>query len=96
MIGWWLRPCTLPTAKLYAITFIGGPAYDTTGDAKITTSDSIVVATISGVRATAPFVADRHLLFGTGMQTQVFGDPDAFNHGVGQASVRILSWRELR
>ena len=89
-------PCTLPTAKLYAITFIGGPAYDTTGDAKITTSDSIVVATISGVRATAPFVADRHLLFGTGMQTQVFGDPDAFNHGVGQASVRILSWRELR
>jgi hypothetical protein len=89
-------PCTLPTAKLYAITFIGGPAYDTTGDDKITSADSIVTATISGVRATAPFVADRHLIFGTGAMTQIFGDPEAYNHGVGQAGVRILSWRELR
>lgn len=89
-------PCTLPSAKLYAFTFIGGPAYDTTGDNKITSSDSIVVATIAGARATAPFIADRHLLFGTGAQTQIFGDPESYDNSVGQAGVRILSWRELR
>jgi hypothetical protein len=89
-------PCTLPTAKLYALTFIGGPAYDTTGDARITTADSILVTTIANTRATAPFVGDRHLIFGTGADTQLFGDPEAFDNGVGQAGVRILSWRELR
>jgi len=89
-------PCTLPSAKLYAITFIGGPAYDTTGDGTVTGSDSIVAATIAGARATAPFIADRHLVFGTGNQTQIFGDPEGYDNGVGQAGVRILSWRELR
>jgi len=89
-------PCTLPTAKLYALTFIGGPAYDTTGDGRITSSDSTLVSTIANTRATAPFVADRHLIFGTGTDTQLFGDPDAYDNGVGQAGVRILSWRELR
>ena len=88
--------CTLPTAKLYALTFIGGPAYDTTGDNRITSSDSTLLATIANTRATAPFVADRHLIFGTGTDTQLFGDPDAYDNGVGQAGVRILSWRELR
>jgi Tfp pilus tip-associated adhesin PilY1 len=89
-------PCTLPTAKLYSMTFIGGAAYDTTGDNKVTGADSIVLATVANARATAPFVADRHLVFGTGTQTQIFGDPDAYNNGVGQAGVRILSWRDLR
>jgi hypothetical protein len=89
-------PCTLPSAKLYALTFIGGPAYDTTGDARITAADSILVTTIANTRATAPFVGDRHLIFGTGTDTQLFGDPEAFDNGVGQAGVRILSWRELR
>jgi hypothetical protein len=89
-------PCTLPSAKLYAVTFIGGPAYDTTGDAKITSADSTLVVTLANTRATAPFVADRHLIFGTGTTTQIFGDPDAYDNGVGQAGVRILSWRELR
>jgi hypothetical protein len=89
-------PCTLPTAKLYALTFIGGPAYDTTGDGRITSSDSTLVSTIANTRATAPFVADRHLIFGTGTDTQLFGDPEAYDNGVGQAGVRILSWRELR
>jgi len=88
--------CTLPTAKLYALTFIGGPAYDTTGDNRITSSDTTLLATIANTRATAPFVADRHLIFGTGTDTQLFGDPDAYDNGVGQAGVRILSWRELR
>jgi Tfp pilus tip-associated adhesin PilY1 len=89
-------PCTLPSANLYALTFIGGPAYDTTGDARVTTADNILVTTIANTRATAPFVADRHLIFGTGAQTQIFGDPEAYDNGVGQAGVRILSWRELR
>jgi len=26
----------------------------------------------------------------------MFGDPNAYNNGVGQAGVRILSWREIR
>jgi hypothetical protein len=26
----------------------------------------------------------------------MFGDPQDFNNGVGQAGVRILSWREVR
>jgi hypothetical protein len=89
-------PCTLPSARLYALTFIGGPAYDTTGDNRITGADTTLVTTIANTRATAPFVADRHLIFGTGTDTQLFGDPDAYDNGVGQAGVRILSWRELR
>ncbi len=89
-------PCTLPSAKLYAITFIGGPAYDTTGDNTVNGSDSTLVATIANTRATAPFVADRHLIFGTGTDTQILGDPNAYDNSVGQAGVRILSWRELR
>lgn len=89
-------PCTLPSAKLYALTFIGGPAYDTTGDNTITSSDTILVTTIANTRATAPFVADRHLLFGTGPEVQIFGDPEGYATNVGQAGVRILSWRELR
>jgi hypothetical protein len=89
-------PCTLPIAKLYALTFIGGPAYDTTGDGTVTAADSTLVATMNNVRATAPFVADRHLIFGSGTDTQLFGDPNAYDNGVGQAGVRILSWREVR
>ena len=86
----------MPTAKLYALTFIGGPAYDTTGDGTVTAADSTLLATMNNVRATAPFVADRHLIFGAGTDTQLFGDPNAYDNGVGQAGVRILSWREVR
>jgi hypothetical protein len=89
-------PCTLPSAKLYALTFIGGAAYDTNGSGSVTTADTTLVTTIANTRATAPFVADRHLIFGTGTDTQILGDPEAYNNGVGQAGVRILSWRELR
>jgi hypothetical protein len=88
--------CSLPDANLYAMTFIGGAAYDSTGDDKVTTADSPKTATIAGVRATAPFVVDQHLVFGTGEKLQLFGDPQDFNNGVGQAGVRILSWREVR
>jgi hypothetical protein len=88
--------CSLPDANLYALTFIGGAAYDSTGDGKVTNADSPKVTTIAGVRATAPFVVDQHLVFGAGKSLQMFGDPQDFNNGVGQAGVRILSWREVR
>jgi hypothetical protein len=88
--------CSLPDANLYSLTFVGGAAYDSTGDNAVTGADSPKVLTIAGVRATAPFVADQHLVFGAGKKMELFGDPQDFNNGVGQASVRILSWREVR
>jgi hypothetical protein len=105
-----LTPCTPFVANLYAFTFIGGPAYDTNGDGRITgatttgsgktktttAGDSTKVTTVAGARATAPFVVDQHLVFGAGSDLQMFGDPQDFNNGVGQVGVRILSWREIR
>jgi hypothetical protein len=41
-------------------------------------------------------VTDQHLVFGAGAKVELFGDPQDFNNGVGQAGVRILSWRESR
>ena len=35
-------------------------------------------------------------VFGAGGQISVFGDAQDYNNGVGQAGVRILSWREVR
>ncbi len=52
--------------------------------------------TIAGQRATAPFIVDQHLVFGGAGGISLFGDPNDFNNGVGQAGVRILSWREVR
>jgi hypothetical protein len=89
-------PCSTPDAKLYAFTFIGGPAYDSTGDNAITAADKPLVKTIAGERATAPYIVDQHLVFGAGGQISVFGDSQDYNNGVGQAGVRILSWREVR
>jgi type IV pilus assembly protein PilY1 len=87
-------------ANLYAFTFIGGPAYDTTGDGKLTSTggskDSTKVRTSSGARATSPFIVDQHLVFGTGNSIEMFGDTQDYNNGVGQVGVRILSWREVR
>ena len=87
-------------ANLYAFTFIGGAAYDTTGDGRITSTgtnqDSVKVRIVTGARATAPFVVDQHLIFAPGNKVEMFGDPKDFNNGVGQAGVRILSWREVR
>lgn len=59
-------------------------------------ADSQKVFSIAGARATAPFVVDQHLVFSTGGRIQMFGDPEDFNNGVGQAGVRILSWRSIR
>jgi len=88
--------CAKPDANLYAFTFIGGPAYDTNNDGKMNNQDTAKVRTTTGARATAPFIVDQHLVFGTGKSVEMFGDPEDFNNGVGQAGVRILSWREVR
>jgi hypothetical protein len=89
-------PCAMPDANLYAVTFIGGPAYDNTGDNKLSGADSQKVKTISGARATAPFIVDQHVVFGSGSKVQLFGDSKDYNNGVGQVGVRTLSWREVR
>jgi hypothetical protein len=90
-------PCTKPDANLYAFTFIGGAAYDNTGDDQVRNSDTPRVISIAqGGRATAPFIVDQHLWFGTGSSVSSFGDPQDFNNGVGQMGVRILSWRQVR
>jgi hypothetical protein len=89
-------PCTLPDAKLYALTFIGGAAYDSTGDDLVSSGESPLLLTVTGARATAPFVVDQHLQFAAGGQVQLLGDPQDYNNGVGQVGVRILSWREFR
>ena len=88
-------PCSLPTGTLYGFTFIGGAAYDTTNDGRLTSADTQKISTTTG-RATAPFIADQHLLIGGGGTLKMFGDPEDFNNGVGQVGVRILSWREVR
>jgi Tfp pilus tip-associated adhesin PilY1 len=90
------KGCKAADANLYALTFIGGAAYDTTGDNKVDQKDSVVVKTITGERATAPAIVDQHLVLGTTSKVAVFGDPARFNNGVGQAGVRVLSWREVR
>jgi hypothetical protein len=89
-------PCTAPTANLYAFTYVGGAAYDNTGDNAVTNKDTPLVKSIAGQRATAPFIVDQHLAFEVNGKVEMFGDPNAYNNGVGQAGVRILSWREIR
>jgi hypothetical protein len=92
-------PCADFTARLYAVTYAGGAAYDADGNGKIDKTESPVAATLAG-RATAPFIVDQHLYLGTvgatGAKVEAFGDPEDFNNGVGQVGVRILSWREIR
>ena len=92
-------PCGDFSAKLYALTYAGGGAYDTNGNGKLDNNESPVAKTVEG-RATAPFIVDQHLYFGTagaaGATIEAFGDPEDFNNGIGQVGVRILSWREIR
>jgi Tfp pilus tip-associated adhesin PilY1 len=92
-------PCSDYSARLYAVTYAGTPAYDGNNDGRTDGNDSPVVRTLAG-RAAAPFVADQHLYITTagaaGARLEAFGDPEGFNNGIGQVSVRILSWREIR
>jgi Tfp pilus tip-associated adhesin PilY1 len=92
-------PCSDFSAKLYALTFSGSAAYDANANGTLDNNESRVVRTLAG-RATAPFIVDQHLYFGTagatGAHVEQFGDPEDFNNGIGQVGVRILSWREIR
>lgn len=92
-------PCADFTSNLYAMTYIGGGAYDTNNNGKLDNNESPIVKTMQG-RATAPFIVDQHLYTGTsgaaGARVEAFGDPEDFNNGIGQVGVRILSWREIR
>jgi len=89
-------PCAEPTSNLYAMTFLGGAAYDTNGSGSVTSKDSIQVLSGATGRATAPFVVDQHLVFTAGGKVQIMGDPTDYNNGFGQVGVRILSWRLRR
>ena len=86
-------PCREPTANLYAVTFLGGAAYDTNNSGSVNKTDSAKVRAVAGGRATAPFVVDQHLVFAAGGKVEILGDPRDYNNGFGQVGVRILSWR---
>ena len=73
----------------------GGKGKGKTGGGS-TSADSQKVFSAAGVRATAPFIVDQHLVFSAGGSIQMFGDPNDFNNGIGQAGVRILSWRQVK
>lgn len=92
-------PCTDFSAKLYAVTYAGGAAYDSSGNGKIDAGENPAAVSFTG-RATAPFIVDQHLWVGaptnSGANVRAIGDPEDFNNGVGQVGVRILSWREIR
>jgi hypothetical protein len=62
----------------------------------LSNADTQKVKTIIGARATAPFIVDQHVVFGSGNKVQLFGDSKDYNNGVGQVGVRTLSWREVR
>ncbi len=87
------------TSNLYAFSYLGSAAYDSSGNDRIDAGENPIVRTVSG-RASAPFIVDQHLYLAsttsTGVNVEMFGDPEDFNNGVGQVGVRILSWREIR
>ena len=85
-------PCSLPDATLYATTFTGGLGYTAQSGAQGTGA----IMTVTGARATAPFIVDQHVAFGFGSKVEMLGDQQDYNNGVGQVGVRILSWRDVR
>jgi hypothetical protein len=85
-------PCSLPDATLYATTFTGGLGYTPQSGAQGTGA----ILTVTGGRATAPFIVDQHVAFGFGSKVEMLGDQNDYNNGVGQVGVRILSWRDVR
>lgn len=85
-------PCQLPDATLYATTFTGGLGYT----AQPLAQGTGAILTVTGARATAPFIVDQHVAFGFGSKVEMLGDQNDYNNGVGQVGVRILSWRDVR
>jgi hypothetical protein len=88
-------PCAAPESELRALTYVGGPAYDTTGDDKVDARDGITITRMTG-RATTVATVDRHAFVVAGSKLESFGDPQDFNNGVGRPEVRVVSWREVR
>jgi outer membrane protein assembly factor BamB len=89
--------CAASDASAHALTFSGGPAYDTNGDGIADASDDRRVATlVNAGRATAPAVADRHLWFGAGARVSVLGDQESFDTDATPAGVRVIGWRQVR
>jgi outer membrane protein assembly factor BamB len=89
--------CIRPDAHLYALTFTGGAAYDSNGDEQVSIGESPRVETLTGAgKVTAPFVADRHVVFGAGERLSVLGDPEEFNQASAVSGVRVLSWRRVK
>lgn len=91
------------TSSLLVLLDTGAAATSSNGKGKgksssggSTSGDSQKVFTKAGVRATAPFIVDQHLVFSAGTNIQMFGDPTDFNNAIGQTGVRILSWRTVR
>ncbi len=84
--------CTLPDGALFAMTFTGGKGYLPIGS----NNSGNAIMTLTGARASAPFIVDQHLAFAFGNKLEILGDPQDFNNGVGQVGVRILSWRDIR
>ncbi|RPH63721.1 MAG: hypothetical protein EHM89_03340 [Acidobacteria bacterium] len=88
-------PCAAPESHLRALTYVGGPAYDTTSDEKVDARDSLTITRMTG-RATTVATVDRHVFVVAGSKLESFGDPQDFNNGGGRPEVRMLSWREVR
>jgi hypothetical protein len=74
----------------------GGKGKGGGGSGGGSTGDSTKVFSAAGARATSPFIVDQHLVFSAGGKLDMFGDPNDYNNGVGQAGVRILSWRLVK
>ncbi|MFN8060727.1 MAG: PilC/PilY family type IV pilus protein [Vicinamibacterales bacterium] len=93
------QPWAAPTSRLYAFTYLGGAAYAPPGQSTVLSKSSPVAKTLAG-RATAPFVVDKHAFIATttaaGVSVDAIGDPKDYNNGLGQAGVRVISWREVR
>ena len=105
-------PCTPFSANLYAFTFIGGAGLRhqqrrTTEHGLVRFDGG---KSKGGGRprrqhqgGTMPASARRRRSSSTstwcsaaGSNVEMFGDPQDFNNGVGQAGVRILSWRNIQ
>jgi hypothetical protein len=81
-------PCSQPDAALYALTFIGGAAYDSTGDNKVSKNESPKYDTKRRSRHGAVHRRPAPA-FGAGNDRDA-GDPNDFDNGVGNVGAHHL------